>query len=214
MDWPTAITRLGGDHRIAAVAWNDLQARYAEPHRRYHDLRHVTAVARDSGALAVAFGLSARERALVAIAAWTHDVVYDARPGEDEQASAAWTRDELTNARVPAAEVTRAEGLVLSTIHHSAPDDDLLATALLDADLAILGSSPESYDEYAKGVREEYAIYSDAEWRAGRASVLENLLARPRLYRSDIARARWESKARENLANELTRWRDAEPDHR
>ncbi|OXM58020.1 hypothetical protein CFP71_04765 [Amycolatopsis thailandensis] len=214
MDWPTAITRLGGDHQIAAVAWDDLQTRYAEPHRRYHDLRHVTAVARDSGALAVAFGLGARERALVAVAAWTHDVVYDARPGEDERASAAWTRDELTNARVPAAEVTRAEDLVLSTIHHTAPDDDLLATALLDADLAILGSSPESYEGYANGVREEYSIYSDEDWRAGRASVLENLLARPRLYRSDIARARWESKARENLANELTRWRDAEPDHR
>ncbi|MGK4595696.1 HD domain-containing protein [Amycolatopsis sp. w19] len=214
MDWPTAITRLGGDHRIAAVAWDDLQTRYAEPHRRYHDLRHVTAVARDSGALAVAFGLGARERALVAIAAWTHDVVYDARPGEDEQASAAWTRDELTNAGVPAADVERAGELVLSTIHHAAPDEDLLATALLDADLAILGATPEDYEQYANGVREEYSIYSDEDWRAGRAAVLENLLARPRLYRSDIARARWEGKARENLSNELTRWRGADPHHR
>ncbi|WP_410602078.1 hypothetical protein [Amycolatopsis sp. lyj-90] len=214
MDWPTAITRLGGDHQIAAVAWNDLETRYAEPHRRYHDLRHARAVARDSGALAVAFGLSSRERALIAVAAWTHDVVYDARPGEDEQASAAWTRDELANARVPEAEITRAEELVLSTIHHAAPDDDVLATALLDADLAILGASPEKYQEYADGVREEYSIYSDEDWRVGRATVLESLLARPRLYRSDIARARWESKARENLAGELTRWRGADPHHR
>ncbi|MBE1578438.1 hypothetical protein ACFORH_18425 [Amycolatopsis roodepoortensis] len=214
MEWPTAITRLGGDHQLAAVAWNDLQTRYAEPHRRYHDLRHVTAVAHDSGDLAVAFGLGSRERALVAVAAWTHDVVYDARPGEDERASAAWTRDELTNAGVPEADVERAEELVLSTIHHAAPDDDLLATALLDADLAILGAPPERYEEYASGVREEYSIYSDEDWRAGRVAVLENLLARPRLYRSDIARARWESKARGNLANELTRWRDADPHHR
>lgn len=108
----------------------------------------------------------------------------------------------------------RAEELVLSTIHHAAPDDDLLATALLDADLAILGAAPERYEEYASGVREEYSIYSDEDWRAGRAAVLEGLLARPRLYRSDIARARWESKARGNLADELTRWRDADPHHR
>ncbi|WP_410649272.1 hypothetical protein [Amycolatopsis sp. cmx-4-54] len=214
MNWATAVTRLGGDHLIAAVAWNDLRTRYAEPHRRYHDLRHVTAVAHDSGDLAVAFGLGSRERALVAVAAWTHDVVYDARPGEDERASAAWTRDELTNAGVPEADVERAGELVLSTIHHSAPDNDLLATALLDADLAILGATPERYEEYANGVRAEYSIYSDEDWRAGRTAVLENLLARPRLYRSDIARARWESKARGNLANELTRWRDADPHHR
>ncbi|KZB84390.1 HD domain-containing protein [Amycolatopsis regifaucium] len=214
MGWTTAVTRLGGDHQIAAVAWNDLETRYAEPHRRYHDLRHATAVAHDSGALAVAFGLSARERALVAIAAWTHDVVYDARPGEDEQASAAWTRAELTNAGVPEADIARAEGLILATIDHSAPEDDLLATALLDADLAVLGASPEVYEEYASGVRAEYSIYSDEDWRAGRTTVLENLLARPRLYRSDIARARWEGKARENLATELTRWRDTDPHHR
>ncbi len=214
MDWPTAIARLGGDHLIAAVAWSDLETRYREPHRRYHDLRHAKAVARDSGALAVAFGLGARERALVAIAAWTHDVVYDARPGEDERASAAWTRDELTHARVPEAEITRAEDLVLCTITHAAPDDDLLATALLDADLAVLGADKATYEEYASGVREEYSIYSDEDWRAGRSAVLTNLLDRPRLYRSEIGRARWESKARENLADELTRWRDTDPHHR
>lgn len=214
MDWPTAITRLGGDHRIAAVAWNDLETRYAEPHRRYHDLRHATAVARDSQDLARELGLSPHDQAVVAIAAWTHDVVYDARPGDDERSSAAWTRQELTNAGVREADIARAEELVLATINHSAPDDDLLATALLDADLATLGAAPEVYEEYARGVRQEYSMYADADWAAGRAAVLENLLNRPSLYRSEIARARWESAARDNLAGELTRWRDARPHHR
>ncbi|WP_410654690.1 hypothetical protein [Amycolatopsis sp. lyj-112] len=214
MDWLTAIARLGGDHPIAAVAWNDLETRYREPHRRYHDLRHATAVARDSEGLAREFGLDEHARAVVAIAAWTHDVIYDARPGEDEQASAAWTRDELTNAGVAEADIARAEDLVLTTIKHDAPEDDLLASALLDADLAVLGASPEVYEEYASGVREEYSIYSDEDWRAGRAAVLENLLDRPRLYRSESARTRWESTARENLAGELTRWRNADPHHR
>lgn len=214
MSWTTAIARLGGDHPIAAVAWNDLVTRYREPHRRYHDLRHATAVARDSEDLAREFGLSPHDQAVVVIAAWTHDVVYDARPGEDEMASAAWTRDELTRAGVPETDIARAEELVLTTIKHGAPDDDLLATALLDADLAVLGASAEVYAEYASGVREEYSIYSDDDWRAGRTAVLENLLNRPRLYRSESARTRWESTARENLAGELTRWRNADPHHR
>lgn len=62
--------------------------------------------------------------------------------------------------------------------------------------------------------RTKYSMYSDADWAAGRAAVLENLLDRPSLYRSEIARTRWESAARENLAGELTRWRNAEPHHR
>lgn len=214
MNWRTAVSRLGGDHQVAAVAWNDLETRYREPHRRYHDLRHATAVARDSADLAHEFGLSRRDQAVVAVAAWTHDVVYDARPGEDEQASAAWARTELANAGVPDADIARAEGLVLATMKHEAPEDDLLATALLDADLAVLGAAPEVYEEYASGVRQEYSIYSDEDWRAGRIAVLENLLTRPSLYRSEIARIRWESAARVNLAGELTRWRNAEPHHR
>jgi predicted metal-dependent HD superfamily phosphohydrolase len=212
--WAVAFAMLGGDGLVAADAWRYLTEAYSEPHRRYHDLRHATAVARDSQDLARELGLSLRGRGAVVVAAWTHDVVYDARPGDDERASAEWTRKWLTRAKIADADVTRAEGLVLATIGHDAPDDDLLATALLDADLAVLGADEATYEEYVTGVRQEYSKYSDADWNAGRTAVLEHLLSKPTLYRSEIARTRWESKARENLTAELTRWRNTDPHHR
>jgi predicted metal-dependent HD superfamily phosphohydrolase len=203
--WAEAITVLGGK----PDAWPRLEARYAEPHRRYHTLDHAAAVARDSAWLAE--GLSDVERAVVAVAAWTHDVVYDAKPGEDERASAAWAREALDG--VAEARVERVESLILATIKHDAPADDHLATALLDADLAILGAPEELYATYARGVREEYAKYPDDVWCEGRVAVLEGMLART-LYRSEAARTRWANAARANLAAELTHWRREPGDHR
>ncbi|MET9001987.1 HD domain-containing protein [Amycolatopsis sp. NPDC004169] len=205
MEWPDAVAALGG----RSDAWPQLQARYAEPHRRYHTLTHAAAVARDSAWLAADLGET--DRAIVAVAAWTHDVVYDAKPGEDERASAAWAREAL--AGVAEAHVERVEGLILATIGHDAPADDRLATALLDADLAILGAPEEQYAAYARGVREEYAKYPDDVWREGRIEVLERMLARE-LYRSGTARTRWASAAAKNLAAELTHWRGERTDHR
>jgi predicted metal-dependent HD superfamily phosphohydrolase len=205
MRWLDAVTVLGA----SPEAWPRLEARYAEPHRRYHTLEHAAAVVRDSAWLAGDLG--ATERAVLAIAAWAHDVVYDADPGEDERASARWARAALAGAAEP--HVERVEGLILATIGHDAPPDDHLATALLDADLAILGAPEEQYAAYARGVREEYAKYPDDVWREGRISVLEGMLARE-LYRSGTARARWATAAEKNLTAELTHWRREETDHR
>ncbi|MDQ3789332.1 MAG: hypothetical protein M3422_19065 [Actinomycetota bacterium] len=190
MDWDEAILALGGTPRPTDVA-----ARYAEPHRKYHNLTHVRQVVRDAVALT-----EGRDRALVALAAWAHDVVYDGRPGEDERASAAWARTNLTAVRLDEEDVARVEGLVLATAEHTAPPGDRAAQALLDADLAILAAPPEEYERYRQAVRAEYTHVTDEQWRAGRAAVLRSLLAKDPLY----LRARhWEAAARRNLAAEL-----------
>ncbi|MBE1497001.1 putative metal-dependent HD superfamily phosphohydrolase [Amycolatopsis lexingtonensis] len=205
MEWGDAVTALGG----TAGTRPRLEARYGEPHRRYHTLAHAAAVVRDSAWLAGDLG--ATDRAVLAVAAWAHDVVYDAKPGEDERASAAWAREALDGAAE--AHVERVEGLILATITHDAPPGDHLATALLDADLAVLGAPPDQYAAYAEGVREEYAKYPDDVWREGRIAVLEGMLARE-LYRSEAARARWATAAEKNLTAELTHWRGERTDHR
>ncbi len=207
MNWIEAVTALGGDRDVAEDGLAELEARYGEMHRRYHDLKHAAAVVRDSAWLAEVLGLSPDERAIVGAAAWAHDVVYFARPVEDERRSADWAREALMRAGVAESHVSRVEVLVLATTKHDAPAEDLLATALLDADLATLGADEETYDTYARNVREEFAKYPDELWAPGRADVLERLLKRSPLYRSEAARSRWEAAARRNLTAELTRWR-------
>ncbi|MET9263353.1 hypothetical protein [Amycolatopsis sp. NPDC004079] len=210
--WHSALARLGGDHHVGHDAWADLETRYTESHRRYHDLAHATAVAHDAEQLAA--DLPFHERAVVVLAAWAHDVVYDAVPNQDEQRSAEWLRHWLTRAGVADAHIDQAEALVLATAAHEAPEGDFAAAALLDADLAILGAPPTAYAVYVDNVRQEYARYPDDAWATGRAAVLESLLDRPALYLTEAARSRWESAARRNLRAELTRFRSARGDHR
>ncbi|GAA3678806.1 putative metal-dependent HD superfamily phosphohydrolase [Lentzea atacamensis] len=192
--WDDAVRALGGTPDAG-----DLVERYAEPHRAYHNTFHVVSVVRDSSALADAFAFSVEERAILALAACAHDVIYDGKPGEDERASAAWARERL--AGMEEEHIARVESLVLATITHSS--DDPLAHVLLDADLAILGSAPTHYDRYSQAVRQEYSQYDDATWRAGRAHVLRTLLDREHLFVTEPARQLWDAAARLNLAREL-----------
>lgn len=194
MHWNDAIRARGGVPQPT-----DLEARYAEPHRKYHNFIHAQQVVNDATALTP----PGQARALVALAAWSHDVVYDAHPGDDERASAAWAHHHLTEAGLRQEDVARVEGLVLATVTHTPPPGDPLAEALLDADLAILGAAPETYERYRTAVRAEYAHVTEAEWRTGRAAVLRSLLATDPLYRMRAARERWAAQAHRNLTAEL-----------
>jgi predicted metal-dependent HD superfamily phosphohydrolase len=209
--WAGAVCMLGGNQQVAGEAAADLAARYAEPHRRYHDIAHVRAVVRDVAILAAELGLPADERAALTVAAGAHDVVYDGRPGDDERRSAAWARDWLTRAGVAEPHVARVEELVLATMTHSASPADLAAWALLDADMAILGADPGTYDGYRASVREEYAALDEPSWRAGRSAVMTGLLARDPLYGTGAARQRWEATAKANIARELDSLAPASP---
>jgi predicted metal-dependent HD superfamily phosphohydrolase len=189
--WP-----LAGEEAVR----DELLAAYADPARGYHDTRHLIEVLDRLDELADA-GTSF-DRIPVALASWFHDGVYDGRPGAEER-SAAWAESALTG-RDPnlVAEVAR---LVRLTESHRPAHDDRNGCALSDADLAILAAPARRYAEYVADVRAEYAHVSDDDFRAGRAAVLRDLLAKPRLFHTAHAAECWETTARANVEAELAR---------
>ncbi|GII26745.1 hypothetical protein Pmi06nite_01870 [Planotetraspora mira] len=189
---------LPGSPAASALA-AELAARWAEPHRRYHTATHLRAVLDAIEPLA---GL-AGDVGAVRLAAWFHDAVYDGRPGWDEERSA-----QLAQARLPACGVTpervrEVVRLVRVTADHSYGSGDTDAAVLCDADLAVLGGSPEDYAAYARAVRAEYRHVPDDLFRAGRAAVLRRLLSNDHLYGTARARDLWDRRARENMTREL-----------
>jgi predicted metal-dependent HD superfamily phosphohydrolase len=169
--------------------------RWAEPHRRYHNLDHLAAVL----AVVDANADLAGDADAVRLAAWFHDAVYDPRAGDNEERSAALAEAEL--AGTPAA--AEAARLVRLTAGHAVEPGDANGALLADADLAILAAAPADYDRYATAIRAEYAHVPDDAFRAGRAAVLDALAGLPSLYRVVPERAEWEARARTNLAREL-----------
>ena len=203
--WAKTVGTLGGGEKAARLDGNDLERRYSEPHRRYHTGEHIRAVLADAAWIADALLLTAADRALLTLAACAHDVVYDARPGNDERASAQWARGALGRAGLGDDPVRRVAQLILSTLAHQAPPGDPVAAALLDADLAILGAAPSVYDGYSQAVRTEFASVPDDAWRVGRGNVLSSLLGRGSIFITAPAIGRWEAAARANMRRELGR---------
>ena len=174
----------------------DIEERLIEAYsagRGYHDLRHLIEV------LSRLDELGAGGDAELVLAAWFHDAVYE-DSGNNEARSAELAEAELADCDVDVTEVAR---LVRLTEHHDPEPGDRRGEALCDADLAILAADQDRYAEYAAGVRREYAAFPDADFRAGRLAVLEDLAAREAIFRTAYAREHWEPRARENLAREI-----------
>ena len=177
-----------------------LVAAYSDPSRGYHDLRHLAEVCGRLDELAG--GGTAFDRAAVLLAAWFHDGVYDGQPGAEER-SAGWAEASLAQLDVAAETVAEVARLVRLTETHRPADDDANGCALSDADLAILAAPQERYAGYAADVRREYAHVPDQAFRAGRAAILRDLLAKPHLFHTAYAREHWERPARANVEREL-----------
>jgi predicted metal-dependent HD superfamily phosphohydrolase len=198
--WIRAAAAVGARSDVAQ-AGADLLGRYAEPHRRYHDLAHLDDVLRNIDVLAEHAG----DVHVVRIAAWFHDAVYDPTASDNEERSAVLAQTTLSELRVEdsiAAEVAR---LVRGTADHAPEPGDLDAAVLCDADLAILASGPERYQVYVEAVRAEYAHVDDRAFASGRAAVLRGLLARDPMFSTPTGRDLWEAAARANVRSELAR---------
>lgn len=161
--------------------------------RGYHDLTHLREV------LDRITELGGADDTELVLAAWFHDAVYDGAR-DDEERSAQLAETELSGCGVEVAEVVR---LVRMTNDHRPGAGDETGQILSDADLGVLAADRARYADYVAGVRHDYAELADAEFRAGRRAVLEELAARETLFHTEYANRHWDSAARANLAAEL-----------
>ena len=199
----------------------DLLARYEQPHRKYHTSVHLSEMLTALKTLYKRHH-TATPRAVL-LAAWFHDAVYEANPGEDEAASADLARTTLTplasTGSLTNREVTAIAHLIELTASHQLADgiEEYTSGALtradaaffLDADLAILAADSPRYTRYVAGVRAEYAHYAPDAFTRGRAAILQGFLNRTAIYASDTAHLLWDAPARLNLRTELEGYRAA-----
>lgn len=186
---------------VAPELGADLLQRWQEPQRRYHDVRHLAQMLE---ALEELTGGST-SRAL-ALAAWFHDAVYQGQAGTDETASARLAANELAVAKLPSAEISEVTRLVLLTIDHRPDPTDTPGAQMVDADLSVLASPAARYHYYARSVRLEHLDLPLTRYAGARSEVLRGLLDRDPIFQTPSARAKWESSARSNITEELSRW--------
>jgi predicted metal-dependent HD superfamily phosphohydrolase len=171
---------------------------YRAPGRHYHDLRHV------HHCLKEAQRVSDRlvDPTTVIAAIFYHDAVYDPTRADNEARSADLAERELRAMGKSEGFIAEVRDLIMDTRHEVSPESND-GQYLVDIDLAILGADPAEFDEYERAIRREYAHVPEAGFRAGRATVLQSFIDRPRIYGTDVFYARYERAARANLARSL-----------
>jgi predicted metal-dependent HD superfamily phosphohydrolase len=178
----------------------ELEAAYAEPHRRYHTRAHIEDCLAQLNAME---GLTGPERRLLTWAIWWHDAIYDPTRADNEALSAEMAERDLTGMGVAPAERDEVARLILLTAGHTVEPVDRLGAVLVSIDLSILGRAPDVYDRYAAAIREEYGFVPEDAYRTGRANVLRRFLEAPVLYPDLRLREQFETQARANLMREL-----------
>jgi predicted metal-dependent HD superfamily phosphohydrolase len=176
-----------------------LLSAYAEPHRAYHDLRHVLATLERAEGVRHLLA----DAAAVELALWFHDAVYDPRAADNEERSARLA-DRLLAGLVPHRTLARIRELILATRHPSRPADPD-AQLVVDIDLAILGAAPADFAAYERDVRSEYRWVPARLYRRKRGELLRCFLARDRIYLTRPFHDELEARARRNLESATRR---------
>jgi len=179
------------DQKIIGSLWQEIEQRHRESTRQYHTLRHLEHI----------YSVLPKLDHVTEFTIFYHDIVYDASRNDNEEKSALLCKKQLTLLGLNPKLILEVCQLILETKSHEASSKR--NALFLDADLVILGSNVEIYNEYIQNVRKEYAIYNDDIYKEGRQKVLKHFLEKERIYVSDYFYELYEREARKNLEWEL-----------
>jgi predicted metal-dependent HD superfamily phosphohydrolase len=176
----------------AESIWHELETRYAEPHRHYHDLRHVAHCLRQ-------FDLVA-DRVVrpdqVEAAVWFHDVIVVPGRSDNEQRSASLFR-ELAEPAMASDLVSAVVDLILFTTHRTPPADPD-HQLICDIDLSSFASPWDEFLANSRAIEAEFPGSRD-EYVRREVAFLESLLQRPQIFLTDFFHERCEVRARDNI---------------
>ncbi|RYY67802.1 MAG: hypothetical protein EOO13_14040 [Chitinophagaceae bacterium] len=187
------------DSSAAETYWNEIETAYSSPGRYYHNQKHL----RDLFAQLHHIPYEWNNFSAVILAIAYHDIVYDPLQNDNEEKSAILAKDRLL--AIGASPDLTAQCLthIMSTKNHeSSINED--SNYFTDADLSILGSAPETYKTYSQQIRQEYSIYPDVIYNAGRVNVLKHFLSMPRIFKTNLFFDKYAAAAHINLQSELT----------
>jgi predicted metal-dependent HD superfamily phosphohydrolase len=189
--------RCADNNSAADTLWRDIESRYSEPHRHYHNLDHIRQCL---GQLDRA-GEVIAERDATELAIWFHDIIYRYGAKDNEELSAMLFRD-AARAVMPASLVKRVSNFILATKHTGAAEDEPTAY-LVDIDLSGFGLPWEGYLADSDALRLEAPGSTDTQYYQGKQRFLNELIAWPRIFQTDYFNDRLEQQARDNIGRYL-----------
>jgi len=196
--WEISAEQIGIPHAKAQNIFRIIQGKYNEPHRAYHNLSHIYSMLM----LSEEFYDFVGHNHLFDLSIWFHDIIYDASR-QDNEVQSAQLAIELLHPFLPTLFLDQLKEMIVSTKAHQPLIDHHDNKLFLDLDLAILATDSKTYNDYAKAIREEYSIFPDELYNAGRKQVLNSFLEKDNIYFTSFFQERFESEARKNIESEV-----------
>ena len=195
--WQALMTSLGIEASLGT--YQQLVRAYAELHRHYHTVHHISACLQHFDCVRELSQASAE----VEIALWFHDAVYQPRSSHNEQDSADWAKRFLQEAGLTDTLCWRVHHLIMATKDHT--DITTMDTALVvDIDLSILGQDTDTFANFETNIRREYHWVPVSEYCRRRSEILASFLQHPHVYQTSYFQERYEAAARTNLQNAIS----------
>lgn len=182
----------------ATKLWNELQGLYTDKGRHYHNLKHLENMY--TQLLEVRHQITDWDTIIFSL--FYHDAIYSVRRNDNEENSAALAVKRLSEIEYPENKIQLCATQILATKKHEMSNDND-TNLLTDADLSILGTTPEHYKAYTNAIRKEYSIYPDILYKPGRKKALSHFLEMEYIYKTPHFRDNYESAARANILWEL-----------
>ncbi|MEM7162508.1 MAG: hypothetical protein AAF487_08735 [Bacteroidota bacterium] len=178
--------------------WSEIEKAYSESDRYYHNLQHLEH-------MFLEFELIQEKvcnKDVMLFALFYHDLIYDAKRQDNEEASAIKAMECLTQMLIPKKIKETCSSYILATKSHAISDNEEL-NIFLDLDLSVFGEDWERYKTFSENIRKEYAYYNDVLYNQGRIKVLTHFLTKESIFKTEKFKDRLEEQARSNMEREL-----------
>jgi predicted metal-dependent HD superfamily phosphohydrolase len=192
------LTKYNEQSTFANQLWEEIEKSYSGSKRYYHTLTHLDHLLEQL--TEVKHTIKNWDATLFSL--YYHDIVYNTLKSDNEEKSAALAEKRMGQVRIPTELIENCKVQILATKSHLKEIDED-TNYFTDADLSILGQSPEVYTQYYKNIRKEYSIYPDIIYNPGRKEVLKIFLEMGRIFKTNFFHAKFEKQAKKNLQAEL-----------
>ncbi len=194
----TLCLKFTSDHNLTEKFWLEIEKKYSEKNRYYHNLQHLEALFEEVEQVKEMI----KNFDTISFSIFYHDVIYDATSKLNEEKSADLAKERLELLGLNNEIIQQVYDQILATKSHQKSENED-CNFLLDADLSVLGKSYEAYSKYTKQIRKEYSIYPDFLYKPGRKKVLKHFLELESIFKTEDFKNKYETQARENIEFEL-----------
>jgi len=199
--WHQLMRRQKAPAQYIVPLWREILSAYTNNNRHYHTLQHLVNLFNQADQ----FRTQIADSDTLELSIWYHDIIYQCLRKDNEEKSALFAKYRMEAINYPREKLVRCYEQINATKKHELPkgSTDLDTALFLDFDLAILGKDWTTYEKYAQQIRQEYSIFPTFLYNRGRKKVINQLLEKPQLYKTNYYVEHFEDAARANLEREL-----------